>query len=110
MGKKAREDRQAGSGQTSTSPYRCPVCGETFDTRQELLNHEQTHCGEQVGATGTSDEAVEEDAGMPTEGEKPLPFAGPRRKWTTGEGDREEGEITGRQTPGGRNPGFSGDA
>ncbi len=94
-----------------TSEFRCPICGETFDTREELTTHERTHRGEQVGAPGTSDREAEENAGMLTgDGSKPLPFAGPSRKWTTGTGDREEGEITGRQTPGGRNAGFRGDA
>ncbi len=107
-----RENKKKTQSKTvSTAPYRCPVCGEMFDTEEERDRHERTHRGEQIGAPGTSDRAADEDAGMPSEGgEKPLPFAGERGGWTTGTGDREEGEITGRQTPGGRNAGFSGDA
>ena len=111
MGQEQNKKQPNQSDAETTSPFQCSICGRTFDTRDELLRHEKTHMGEQVGATGTSDAAAAEDAGMPTEGgEKPLPFAGERGGWTTGTGDREEGEITGRQTPGGRNAGFSGDA
>ncbi len=94
-----------------TAEFQCPICGETFDNQEDLTTHERTHRGEQVGAPGTSDRAPEEHAGMLTgDGSKPLPFAGPRRGWTVGDGDRQEGEITARQPPGGRNAGFSGDA
>ncbi len=108
---KEKKNPDAREKKPSASSFQCPVCGETFDTRQELYNHERTHRGEQIGGPGTSDRASQEDAGNLTEGgEKELPFAGERGGWTTGTGDREEGELTGRETPGGRNAGFSGDA
>ncbi len=92
------------------SAYQCPVCRETFDTQDELLAHEKTHMGEQVGKTGTSDRAVEKTKGQLSDrGDETLPWGEEQRGWTTGTGDREEGEITGRQTPGGRNSGFSSD-
>ncbi len=109
--RKPGKKKEAKPNTPLTAEFQCPICGETFDTKEELTFHERTHRGEQVGAPGTSDRAPEENAGMMAgEDDKSLPFAGPNRKWTTGTGDREEGEITGRQTPGGRNAGFSGDA
>ncbi len=93
-----------------TSPFQCPVCGMTFDTQAELLDHEKTHMGERIGKTGTSDQAVEETRGkLSDRGNETLPWGEENAGWTTGTGDREEGEITGRETPGGRNPGFSSD-
>ncbi len=109
---KPERARKTDPGQPTSSPFQCSICGQTFDPEDELLAHERTHMGEQVGATGTSDEASAENAGMLTgAGNEPLPFARERRRWTTGSGDREEGEMTGRETPGGRDVGgFSGDA
>ncbi len=95
---------------TQTGPFQCQYCGRTFDTREELLLHERTHRGEEVGAPGSSAAAAGENAGnLSDRGNQTVPWGEERRRWTTGSGDREEGEMTGRETPGGRNAGFSSD-
>ncbi len=106
----AKEKEHQARTDTETSSFQCPICGMTFDTQDELLDHERTHMGERIGKTATSDRAPEETKGnLSDRGNETLPWGEERRGWTTGTGDREEGEITGRQTPGGRNPGFSSD-
>ncbi len=105
-----QDKRQQAEEDVLTSPYQCSICGMTFDTEDELLAHERTHMGERVGKTETSDQATEETSGMLSDrGNQTLPWGEERRGWTTGTGDREEGEITGRETPGGRDAGFSSD-
>lgn len=108
-GRKKKKKQQAKQDVT-TSPYQCSICGMTLDTRSELLAHERTHIGERIGKTETSDRAAEETSGMLSDrGNQTLPWGEEHSGWTTGTGDREEGEVTGRQTPGGRNAGFSSD-
>ncbi len=105
-----QEKREQAKEDVLTSPFQCSICGMTFDTEDELLAHERTHMGERVGKTETSDEAVDETSGnLSDRGNQTLPWGEEHTGWTTGTGDREEGEITGRQTPGGRNEGMSSD-
>ncbi len=105
--KETSQDNQS-TDQVLTSEFRGPVCGRAFDNRQELLDHERTHMGEEVGKTETSDAAAAKNAGnLSDRGNQTVPWGEERAGWTTGTGDREEGEMTGRETPGGRNSGFS---
>ncbi len=108
--KKQDQTEQLTDNEMVPGVYRCPVCGRAFATRDELLNHEKTHLGEEVGKTGTSDSGPEETAGSISDrGGETVPWGEEHRGWTTGTGDREGGEAIGRDTPGGRNPGFSSD-
>ena len=107
---KNQDSTRPTDGEMVPGVYRCPVCGRAFATHDELLNHEKTHLGEQVGKTGTDDSAAAKNAGMLSDrGNETVPWGEERRGWTTGTGDREGGEGVGRDTPGGRDPGFSSD-
>ncbi len=103
FGSEIAQGMRASEGGPSAGPFRCPVCGRIFDNERDLLNHEKTHMGEEVGRTTASDSAPATTKGQLSDrGNQTVPWGEEHRGWTTGVGDREEGEPTGLETPGGR--------